>query len=156
MPFNARIVGSPSELSIEKLNNILIEKNLKSSVEIIGPLLGQEKVNEYKNADIFVFPTYNEAFGLVILEAMQFGLPVISTFEGSIPELVVDNETGFLVEKKNPQILAEKIAILLNDRDLRKKMGNNGFNRFKEKFTFERFEQNILDIYDKVIADTEN
>ena len=52
---------------------------------------------------------------------MQFSLPVISTFEGGIPEIVIDGETGFLVETQNAKMLSEKIAILLKDKDLRLK-----------------------------------
>jgi glycosyltransferase involved in cell wall biosynthesis len=151
--FNARIVGSASELSIDNLNRLLFDNNLDSCVQIVGPLVGESKLNEYMISDIFVFPTFNEAFGLVILEAMQFGLPVVSTFEGSIPEIVIDNETGFLVEKGNPQILSDKIAILLRDESLRKKMGKNGYNHFIGNFTFERFEKNILNIYNNVLND---
>ena len=151
--FNARLVGSPSEISIEELNSIIEKHNLVPYIQITGPLTGVAKQNEYKRADIFVFPTYNDAFPLVILEAMQFGLPVVSTHEGSIPEIIIDNETGFIVEKKRPKILAEKIAILLKDKNRREVMGNNGYNRFMEEFTLEKFELNMLNTFKRVLSD---
>ena len=85
---------------------------------------------------------------------MQFSLPVISTYEGGIPEIVIDNETGFLVETKNADMLADKIAILLKDKDLRIEMGKKGYKRFMNNYSLNHFENNmnrtfhtILDIH---------
>lgn len=147
--FFANLVGAPADLSIEKLNQIINTKNLTSSVKVVGPLYNEDKTKEFQNADLFVFPTFYEAeaFPLVILEAFQFGLPVISTFEGGIPEMIIDNESGLLVERKNSQMLAEKIAILLSDEKLRKEIATNGFQRFKEYFTLETFELNMCEVF---------
>jgi glycosyltransferase involved in cell wall biosynthesis len=99
-------------------------------VEITGPRYGEEKYGELRKADLFVFPTYNDAFPLVTLEAMQFALPVISTNEGGVPDIVNDGETGFLVERQNVEQLAEKIALLLQNKELRQMMGQKGYERF--------------------------
>lgn len=151
--FNARLVGAPADLKIGELQSLIIESDLSGCVQITGPLYDQQKISELAQADIFVFPTnyFNEACPLVILEAMQFGLPVVSTFEGGIPEMVIQNETGFLVESKNPQMLADKLALLLNDRELRTKMGNLGLKRFSEYYTFEKFEKNMVETFNLVL-----
>ena len=128
--FTARLVGAPANLTIEFLENVISDQNLTEVTKIIGPLYGDDKLLEFQEADIFVFPTYNDAFPLVNLEALHYILPVISTFEGRIPDIVIDNETGFLVEIHNSQLLAENIAILLTDKDFILKMGNNGYLRF--------------------------
>lgn len=141
--FNAKLVGAPSNLTIEMLNTIVCKEKLAPYVQVLGPLHGDDKFVEFKNADIFVFPTYNDSFPLVSLEAMQFSLPVISTFEGSIPDIVINNETGFLVETKNAQMLADKIEILLENKDLRIAMGEQGHVRFKNNYTLSHFEANI-------------
>jgi glycosyltransferase involved in cell wall biosynthesis len=143
--FNARLVGAPADLTIEFLQNVISNKNLSKCTKVIGPLFGDDKTLEFQKANIFVFPTYykNEAFPLVILEAMQFGLAVISTFEGGIPDIVVDNETGFLVEIQNAQMLADKIAILLKNNDLCVEMGGKGHQRFINNFTLNHFENNL-------------
>lgn len=137
--FKARLVGEPADLTIAFLEQQINIKNLSEVVKVIGPKYGDNKSLEFQNADIFVLPTYNDVFGLVNLEAMQYRLPVISTFEGSIPDVVMDNVTGFLVETQNAHMLADKIAILLNDKDLRVEMGLKGFERFINNFTLDQF-----------------
>lgn len=149
--FHARFVGAPFDVTVELLQDHLRKYTLENFAEIVGPLNGDEKLTEYKRADIFVFPTYFEAFGLVNLEAMQYSLPVISTYEGSIPDVVINNETGFLVEKQNPQMLADKISVLLNDQKLRVSMGKKGYERFIGHYTLQHFESNINTIFQTVV-----
>lgn len=141
--FNARLVGAPSDLAIEPLETIIRNQDLSDFVKVVGPLYGDEKFNELRNADIFVNPTYNDAFPLVIIEAYQFAIPVISTYEGGIADMVINNETGLLVKTQNPQMLADKIAILLNDNNLRRMMGKKGYERFINNYTLEHFENNL-------------
>jgi len=118
-------------------------------------LFDDKKIAEYSNSDIFVFPTYykTEAFPLVILEAMQFGLPVISTFEAAIPSIIDDGVTGFLVTSRHPELLAKKIEILINDPGLAKKMGEAGREKFLKKYSMDIFEQNMLEIFEILSAD---
>ena len=149
--FKARFVGEQADLTIEFLENIIIKQNLTEVVKIIGPLYGDDKFLEFRDADIFVFPTYNDAFPLVNLEAMQSSLPVISTFEGSVPDIVIDNETGFLVETQNSEMLAEKIAILLKDENLRNEMGKKGYDRFIKNYTLNHFENNMIKTFYKIL-----
>lgn len=149
--FHARFVGAPFDLTIEFLESLAVEYKISNMVEIVGPLYGDDKIREFHNASIFIFPTFNEAFPLVLLEASQFGLPVISTFEGGIPDIVVDGETGFLVDSQNSEMLAEKIAILLNNKDMRIEMGKNAHNRFMNNFTFEIFEMNMLKTFNSIL-----
>jgi len=150
--FNARLVGAPSDLTVEFLNNVIDKLNLKDVVTVVGPLFGNDKFSEFQKADIFVFPTYNDVFGLVNLEAMQFSLPVISTFEGSIPDVVIDNSTGFIVETQNAQMLAEKTAILLEDENLRLEMGKNGYERFINNYTLDHFEKRMNKTFCEILA----
>jgi glycosyltransferase involved in cell wall biosynthesis len=149
--FNARLVGAPGDFTVESLEKLVIDKGLNDQVKILGPLYGDNKFSELHSADIFVFPTYNDVFGLVNLEAMQCSLPVISTYEGSIPDIVVDNETGFIVETRNPDMLAERIALLLNDNDLRLKMGMKGYERFMNNFTISHFENKLNDTFQTIL-----
>ena len=74
----------------------------------------------------------------VIMEAMATGLPVISTNIGGIPEMVVENETGFLVQPDHPSALADAIEKLINDPALAQKMGHAGYERAQRLFSIER------------------
>ena len=107
----------------------------------------------WKDADIFVFPTYyhNECFPLVILEAMEQGLPVISTNEGGIPDIIDNGNYGYTVEKNNPIDLASAIERLLKEPELRNSMREAGRRRFEEKFTEEVFEKKMRECLEKAI-----
>ncbi|GEO11241.1 glycosyltransferase family 4 protein [Segetibacter aerophilus] len=150
--FEARFVGAPSNITIEMLENEIEERGMKGHVTVVGPLYSELKFKEFKNADIFVFPTYNDAFGLVNLEAMQYGLPVISTFEGSIPDVVINEVTGYLVEKEDISMLAEKIEILIKDEALRLEMGSKGYERCRGHFALENFEANMERTFKMILS----
>ena len=89
---------------------------------------------------------HNECFSLVLLEAMEHGLPCISTIEGGIPGIVDDGKTGFLVPKHDVAALADKIQLLLNDSVLRSNMGKVGREKFEKEFTLEVFEKKMVEI----------
>ena len=95
-----------------------------------------------------LFPTFyhNECFPLVLLEAMEHGLPCISTTEGGIPGIVDDGKTGFLVPKHDAVALADKIEMFIRDTDLRHKMGSAGREKFEREFTLEVFEKRMVEI----------
>lgn len=151
--FNARLVGAPADVTMQMLEDKIREKNLTGSVQATGPLYNEMKLEEYRNADLFVFPTFyeNEAFPLVLLEALQYGLPIISTFEGGIPEMIINNETGLLVESQNAEMLANKISALLSDPVLRKEMGHKGYQRFQNNYTLAHFENNMLKTFNNIL-----
>jgi glycosyltransferase involved in cell wall biosynthesis len=152
--FKARFIGAPSVLSVDILEKIIVDLNLTECIKVTGPLYDDEKNEEFQKADIFVLPTYykNEAFPLVILEAFQFSLPVISTFEGGIPDLVIDSESGFLIEPKNAQALADKIAILLKNKNLRISMGKKGNDIFRNNYTLNHFENNMNKTFQEILS----
>lgn len=111
-----------------------------------GKKYNEDKKVFFENADIFIFPTLNEAFGLVLLEAMQHHLPCVSTTEGGIPGIIDEDKTGFLVPKHDAETLAEKIQTLLSDADLRQRMGEAGREKFEKEFTLEVFEKRMAEI----------
>ncbi len=150
--FNAKLVGADGNLTVEMLENIIRKENLSEMVKVTGPKFGIDKFIEFQKADIFIHPTYNDAFPLVCIEAMQFYLPVISTDEGGIPDIVLDNETGFIVEPKNTLMLAEKISILLNNEALRLEMGEKGYERYLNNYTIDHFEKNVNATFQTILG----
>ena len=101
--------------------------------------------------DIFLLPSLHEGFGLVLLEAMSRRVPIIASRVGAIPEVVVDGETGILVEARNVDQLAEAMARLLTDRALRKYMGLLGAARLEEHFSVDKMVERTLAIYQKIL-----
>ncbi len=154
LDFECHFVGDWANISKEEFK-VFIEKNgLEDRVFAHGKKYGSEKIDFYLNADIFVFPTFypKECFPLVLLEAMQFGLPVISTAEGGIPGIVISGETGLLVEKNNSSELADAISVLVKNPNIRKSFGQEGRTRFQNKFTLEVFEENMTAILSAAVS----
>ncbi len=150
--FRARFVGAPFDVTVEWLKQVISEQNLNGNVEVIGPLTGNDKYLEFQKADLFVYPTYNDAFPLVILEAMQFGLPVITTYEGGIPDMVIHNETALLVESQNLEKLVDKIAYLLDNKNKRTEMGMKGYERYLNNFTLDQCIANLNKTFQEILS----
>lgn len=128
------------------------KRGLGEFVKYHGRKYGTEKDYYFRHADIFVFPTYNETFGLVNLEAMQYQLPLVTTNEGGIPDVVKDGINGFICERKNAESLAIAIEKLLLSPELRVKLGNQGYDIYMQNFTLEKFEHNFVDCIKKILA----
>ena len=156
LEFRCIIAGGEVDITGLDLKHKIYEMDLESEVTYEGKKYNEEKVKIFMNSDIFAFPTYypNETFGLVNLEAMQAKLPVVSTPEGGIPDVVEDGETGFLVPKKNSKALAEKLEILIKNPELRKRMGEAGRQRYETKFTVGKFEKRLSNILQDITAVT--
>ena len=140
------IGGETAEINAVKFFEEVNKRELSDLVTYVGRKVREEKEAFFRQADIFVFPTYYETFGLVNLEAMEYKLPVISTNEGGIPDIVKDGENGLICEKQNPVSLADCIAKLLDDEELRVKMGSAGHEKFCREFTLDKFENRMRDI----------
>jgi len=106
---------------------------------------------ELAGAQIFVLSSRSEAFPYSILEAMRAGLPVVATRVGGVPEAVVEGETGFLVPPGNPSALAGRLARLITDAALRARLGQNGRQRYLQRFTFEQMFAKTFQIYRDVL-----
>jgi spore coat protein SA len=99
-------------------------------------------------ADVVVVPSAErEAFGLVNAEAMAAGVPVVATRAGGIPEIVVDGQTGYLVDPKRPAPeLKDRVLAVLTDDALRREMGERGRERVREHFTWDRSAAGWLEV----------
>ncbi|SRX75906.1 glycosyltransferase family 4 protein [Aequorivita antarctica] len=151
LPFHCTFIGGESDITSEMFQKKVTELGLSEKIHYAGKKYGAEKEWAFSEADIFAFPTLNETFGLVNLEAMQFSLPVVSTLEGGIPDIILEGKTGFLVEKDDAQAFAEKLEMLIVDPVLRLKMGREGRKRYEENFTLEAFENCFTTILNELI-----
>lgn len=114
-------------------------------VRFLGVLTGDDKCSHLERSDIFVLPTYFEFEGLPlsILEAMSFGCAVIATNHAAISSVVEDGVNGLICKPNNPQDLASKILLLLNDRQNLLRIQTNNINKFQDFFTAERFGERL-------------
>jgi len=132
----------------------LLVKNfgLENRINILGSLLNEEIGQYYKKCLAVIMPSiWTEPFGIVGIEAMSYGKPVIAFNVGGISEWLKDGENGFLVERGNISQLVEKIQVILNDKELCKKMGKNARNTFESKYTKMAHIKKLLEIFDKTI-----
>lgn len=110
----------------------------------------------YADCDIFVAPSLSESFGLIYLEAMACAKPVVAFRTGGVPEVVVHNRNGFLVELDNVSELANALIRLSKDQDLRQTMGRCGFERVQATFPAKRMVEETVACYRRVISGNEN
>ena len=135
--------GETKEISAEVFREAVVARGLEGYVAYHGPKYGEEKLRFFAEADVFVFPTFyfNECFPLVLLEAMQWRLPLVSSNEGGIPDIIQHGVNGFVAERNDVMALANALERLITDPALRQQMGEAGYQRYREEFTLEAFEK---------------
>ena len=116
------------------------------SVQILG--------DYYSAADVVVVPSNYESFGMVALEAMACGTPVIASQVGGLAYLVRDGKTGFHVPNNDPRALAKKIQELMMNEDRRDEMSRNAI-KYAEKNSWKRITSEIVDVYIKIVQKKE-
>jgi len=135
--FKLVIIGKGSEK--ENLESEIRSLNIEDKVKFKGRLSLEETKNIMKNCYCLVLPSLSEGLGRVLMESMALGKPVVASRVGGIPDLIKDNENGFLFEKGNSNELAEKLRILLNNRNLTIKMGQKGREFVRVNFSNEKY-----------------
>ncbi len=139
----------PEKPFLEKLINDYKLKN----VRLLRYMKPDEELDFhafYKRADVYVAPSvWKEPLGLVILEAMAAGCPVIATKTGGIGSIIKDGVNGFLVKPRDSKSIAEKVNLLLENEELRKKMAKKAQEIVKEKFTWDKITTKFENIYKK-------
>ena len=150
--FKCNFVGGEGDISPLKLNTKIIDFNLAHCVFYLGKKYSHDKYEILQKSDVFLLPTYyhNECFPLVLLEAMQFGLPIITSNEGAISEIVDNNITGFVLNDLNPKNLAYAIKKLINHTEISKNMGKRGKEKFDKLYNLNIFEKKFTTILRKI------
>ena len=124
------------------------------NVRWINEMVKHEVVVQlYSHAAVFCCPSVYEPFGIINLEAMACETPVVASAVGGILEVVVDNETGVLVPPANPEALAAALTRLLNDPDIRRRMGQAGRRRVEAQFSWASIAERTERVYADAIAD---
>lgn len=126
------------------LKTKIYESGLGSGVECKGYLSGDELWKAYRDADLFVLPSLIEAYGMVLIEAMSFGLPIIASRVGGIPEIVEDGVNGLLVRPADPAELAKAIEEVVNNSQLRRNLSVNVLKTYRQMPDFEKSVNNLI------------
>jgi len=151
------IIGGDPDLNPEvqnaemaRLKAIREEIGLSDQIGFLGKRAQDTLPYYYSAAEAVVVPSHYESFGMVALEAMACGTPVVASQVGGLAFLVKDGETGYTVPVNNPEILADRLSLLLQDPDLQQKMGLNAFTE-AQSYSWEIIAQKMSAVYKQVI-----
>ena len=140
--------------SLETMERLAGSLGVEDRVRFLGRVSQDNLPRVYAACDVFVLPSVSrlEAFGIVALEAMATGKPVVVADIPGVREVIEDGREGLLTDPMNPQDLAEKIRRLLDDPVLRQEMGRRGREKVLASFTTEAVADQVLKVYDDVLA----
>ena len=119
---------------MERLKVETSDAGLEGSIHVRSAVTGAEKIELFRSADIFVYPSYHEGMPMAVIEAMACGLPIIATQVGGLPDLVCPPLNGLLVPAGRPDQLAEAICQLVADPQLRVFHASGKFSTGSERF----------------------
>ena len=132
-------------------------KDLPAEIIFTGKLSPEALANEYKTANVFTLPAIvdskgdTEGLGVVLIEAMELGLPIVASNVGGIPDVVIDGETGILVPEKDPEALASAYKRLAAEPELVKHLLTGSQKRINECFTWDGIIERQIAVYNKVL-----
>lgn len=139
------LIGGDGETGqvLEKADSLGVAEN----IELLGWVSGQQKQDLFKHASILVLPSYKEGLPMAVLEAMAEGVPVVATAVGGVPYAVRNGVEGLLVAAGDANALADALARLLADHELRESMGNAGWARANQLFSIPAVLQQVDALY---------
>jgi glycosyltransferase involved in cell wall biosynthesis len=145
------VVGNEADLSVKEITEIINNKKLQNNISVKGPLYGKDKSDQLSWADVLIFPTYNDCFPLVILEAMQHGLLIITTKEGALPEILTNGETGFIHDQRNIEQLVSHLTRLFESPAIIRQIGVQAQHEFKGKYTASIMNEKFIQIIQSIL-----
>jgi glycosyltransferase involved in cell wall biosynthesis len=120
----------------KNLENLAVSLGVRERIHFLGVQSPQQIAGLLHGCEALVLPSREESFGIVLIEAMACGKPVVASAVGGIPEIVEDRETGILVEPENPSALTQGLRTVLTDSKLKSRLGERGYVRVMERFQF--------------------
>ncbi|UPO87339.1 glycosyltransferase family 4 protein [Niallia sp. Man26] len=143
------IIAGEGELK-DSAKSLVKELGLSPYFNFVGWVNGEDKIKLLQETDIFVLPSYNEGLPLSILEAISYGIPIISTNVGSIDEAVKNEKNGYLVNPGDKVALSQAFIKLISSGEI-KSMGLESRNISKKHFNIDVYFENIINIYRKLV-----
>jgi len=140
---------SPGELNL--LQEKIRSENLDGLVILNPPAYGDDKLNYFQKADIFIYPSYHEGVPMAVLEAMACGLPIIASRVGGLPDVVKDGENGILIEAGHPEQLANAVCYLVEKPEVLLQMGKASYQLASENYSIEQHVYQLIHIYEEMM-----
>lgn len=134
---------------MQQLKEAFAKKNLLSDVTFAGWVRGQEKETLLRQSTVFLFPSYNEGMPMAVLEAMGYGLGIVTTSVGGIPQLITHGQSGFLEAPGDLSAMAEDVSKLLQEEALCRDMGEQARKTAKQNYSLEIHLQKLDETYRK-------
>lgn len=150
VPFRLELMGEFHSATIEdRVRAAIGEAHLAGTVTWLGALAGEDKDRAYARASVLAYPTFfeSETFGLVLVEAMQFGLPVVASAWRGVTTVVEEGVNGHLVPARDSQALADRLETLLRDPAMRRRLGDAGRRRYESCYTLGRFHHELGTVF---------
>lgn len=147
------IIGGDSAVGNEmaRLGSVASRLGIDDRVTFLGTVEHERMPIFYAAADVCVVPSYHESFGLVALEALACGTPVVASRVGGLATIVRDGETGYLLDELSPEAFAQRLEVLLDNRELRQRMGVAACSSVTE-YTWSTVARQVLGIYEELIG----
>jgi len=139
-----KIIGDGSQ--IEKVKSKVYRSEFKKSFEILGSINYKNLTKHYENSDLLFLSSHHEGFGRVVLEAMSFGLPCVSTRSGGPEDLIKNNKNGYIVNNRSPQKIADKICFILDNKKVYRNMSRESLRKSRETFGFDKLSKNYVEL----------
>ena len=152
---NIQLLVAGGGIIKDRMEEICDNLNIKHNVEFTGLVSHKRMLGEIQNCDIFILPSWDEAFGVVYLEAMSMKKPTVGTENEGISDFIIDGKNGFLVKPRDSKSIVEKLSKLIEDQNLRAEFGEVGFETIKD-LTWKRNAEETLNVYSNILNQSNN
>jgi len=140
------------EGATDKLKRLAKEKSVKANIHFLGPVFGEEKLKLLGESGVMILPSYAENMPISVLEGMSANKTVITTKVGAIPEVVIDNESGILIDAGDWESLANRIVFLFDNPHKAFEIGENAGLRVRENWDVSKIAKNFGSMYQGLLT----
>lgn len=149
---NLRIIGTGDADSTRTIQDMARQRGVEDTIQFLGHLNHQQIVSEMQQTAFLVHPAWVDFSPNSVYESMTAGLSVIGTKVGGLPYMIIEGETGYLTEPRNPFALATCIKSLLANNTAQQQMGTNAMHKMRTRFEESRIVESLISIYKNMIA----
>lgn len=150
--YKLNVVGLIKEEEyFDEISQLINDQNLNERVIFLGRLSDDELIEQYRHASIFIFPSYWEGYGMVVAEALAWGLPVIASKISAFEELITDGREGYFFKAGDPDDISSKLKFILDNREILKELSANALKRADVMLSYDQMSLEIMKEVDKFI-----